>query len=390
MNSFNKEEMENFLKIGIDRAKSSLNHFFKLLEIDPSLFDHLFDIRIFIDYNNEIIELETINGTLQDSVIATYETADSEKDDVIAISKDYIEQLIFYLNENYIARQDVINEIATTIVHELLHRNRTIILDNSLKVDDIKAHDMYEEKFKDYDLQLFKNLLDDTIKSGFYNYFDYIVPIKATINDDNKYHVVAYDKQSDCFCIYEDQTFGHNDDKFVTLLKIGLELNANDIQHTKKVSIPYKNGPYEDEYFAGSIAYYHQEDLNEPKKQRDTRLEKVSYLEESLIETIAKLIIYSRKKDNIDLEDFYNKISADENLHEDVQLVAKMLMKMDISMIEWFILSSYEDIYDDKLYKVFNDKYEKLLLYFEKMMNSFYVYPKDVRAVEEIINEKIR
>ena len=111
MNSFNKEEMENFLKIGIDRAKSSLNHFFKLLEIDPSLFDHLFDIRIFIDYNNEIIELETINGTLQDSVIATYETADSEKDDVIAISKDYIEQLIFYLNENYIARQDVINEI---------------------------------------------------------------------------------------------------------------------------------------------------------------------------------------------------------------------------------------------------------------------------------------
>ena len=93
MNSFNKEEMENFLKIGIDRAKSSLNHFFKLLDIDPSLFDHLFDIRIFIDYNNEIIELETINGTLQDSVIATYETADSEKDDVIAISKDYIEVL---------------------------------------------------------------------------------------------------------------------------------------------------------------------------------------------------------------------------------------------------------------------------------------------------------
>ena len=56
MEKYNKEEFDNYLKIGINRAKNSLNHFFELLEIDPDLFNHLFDIEIIIDYDNKVIK----------------------------------------------------------------------------------------------------------------------------------------------------------------------------------------------------------------------------------------------------------------------------------------------------------------------------------------------
>lgn len=390
MEKYNKEEFDNYLKIGINRAKNSLNHFFELLEIDPELFNHLFDIEIIIDYDNKVIKRRIIDGKLRDEEFAIYSSADNNTDDKIYISKDYIRDLLLDLKDNYISRQDVINDIALTIVHEILHRNRTIILDKTLKYDDVPYYDKYNELFKNHDIEMYKKLLDDTISSGFYNYFDRYIPIKATIKENNKYDVLAYDKINDIFCLYNNQSFGLDSDKPLTLLKIGLELNTIHIVHDIDERIPYNNGPYEEEYYAHSIAYYHQSNLNESKEDRDIRLKNLIFLEESLVEIIAKFIIYSRKMNSLDIKDFYNKIINDEDIDDNEKLAVTMLYKMGLSTVKWFVLSSYEDEYDDKLYKVFKEKYNALLEHFKNIMINSKDYDKSIADANEIINEKLR
>ncbi len=51
-----KEEINNYLKLGINRAIKSFNHFLDLLDIDVSLFSHLFNISIKVDFNNDVIK----------------------------------------------------------------------------------------------------------------------------------------------------------------------------------------------------------------------------------------------------------------------------------------------------------------------------------------------
>ncbi len=307
-------------------------------------------------------------------------------DDEIYISQDFINKLLIDLNNNYITRQDVINEIAVTIVHEIIHRNRTIILDNSLKIDDMYLYDKYNKIFDKDEIEDYKRLLDESISSGFYYFFDRYVPFKLTFKNNNLLDVVAYDKSNNTFCIYNNQFFGNDKENNIDLFLVGLELNSENINHKKDNIIPYKNGNYEEDYFFGSVFYYHQQYLNESSKDRNYRLNNIEYLEENLVEVIAKLIIFCRKDKKINLDKFLKFLNKNVNSEK---ITAKMISMMGIPMIRWFILSSYEDEYDDKLYKAFNNKYNLLLKYFKKLSENEHD-EKTLNRIDKILEGKLR
>lgn len=385
MEKYKNEKHKEYIELGIQRAISSLKHFFGLLNIPEGLLDHLFDIEILIDYDNDCLRKIKVGGKEVDEAIAVYSSATNDEDDAIYISHDYVNKILLALKKGRVTRQDVINEFAATIIHELLHRNRTIILDNSLKLEDAPYYDKYNEIFKDYDISKYKFLLDEAINNNFYNYFDKIVPLSIINKGNNIYDVVAYNKETNTFILYNNQRFGTKKD--MTLLLIGVELNSLNISHEPDVYISYKNGDYNEEIFYCTSEYYHQK--GDTIEKRDERVSNQVFIEEAIVEVLARFILETRKNYKIDLEKIETILSKDRFLRDCDLLAGKMLMMMGLPTIKWFILSCHEEEYDDRLYKTFEEKYNLLLNYFKDLMIDGNDKNK-VKEALEIIDEKIK
>lgn len=380
MSKYNKEKYEEYIKIGFDRAKSSLNHFFELLDIPPHIFDSLFDIDIIIDYEDEY----TLSG------VAYYKVSDKENDDEIIIAIGYLDRLFDSLENNNLTRQGVINEIAKSIIHELLHRNRTIIINNSLKVNDLESIKEYKEKSNRYNLDLLKNLLNETINNGLYDIFDNNIPLKVVSKENGLFTIFIYNKKTECFEVYEDESLEFLNIKDFNMINVGIEFNSGDFKHNKVDEIKYTFEP-KDEDFVGPDRYYH-------KNKFDRKIDKIAGvvdrqidLEEIITETLTELIIFVRKSNSINLEEF-RKFEEQHDIMADLQIASKMLEKMGLKTIRWFILSSHEDEYDDELYKTYSNKYEALLRHFSSLFMQEYnnSLDEDIDAINDIVTNKNR
>lgn len=382
---YNKSELEEYLNIARNRAYNSLKHFFKLLDIDYNLFAHLFNIDIKIDYDSKFINEK-------DGLCARYDTGTNTKNNNVYISVYYINTMLDNLYDNKISRQDLINDLAVTIVHELLHANRSVIIDNEPTIYDKKDREEYDLLLHEYNIESYKEILDECINSGFYNYFDKIVPLKAVIHGNNCFSVVCYDKEKEAFYIYKNQKFGYNGENIFTLFNIGIELNSNNFKHKIDVEIPYLKDKSFDDHIDDSADYFHQKSTVRDENKENNRIVLQTNLEENLVEMIANLIVYSRKNDKIDLDLFKEHINT-HGYRESEKLSFEILYRMGIDSIRWFILSAYEDEYDDKLYNAFKEKYDSLLNYFYSLENNEskieHMSSKKLKELKNKINEII-
>lgn len=349
---FKFEEYENLVNIAKERAYSSLKHFFELLDIDKSIYEYLTQVPICIDEERKITSC------------AAYVHGSDKIHNKILMGMKYLEDNINKIKND--EKQEAIKSVTITILHELLHANRDIIIKDGITYDSIdvdSAEEMIHEKLN---IEKYSHILDEMIQNGMFDLFDNIVPL-AIIPENNEAMVVAYDKNKKSFLFYDKQKYGLNGK--ITFLNVGLELNSN-IEHKVSISIPEVRHYFNGELYDASD-YYHQQHIDSSMKYSDDAKLRSKYqieLEENIIETIAYLIYSSRKNSSINLESHVQRYQNNGRPIEEA-LAAGIIRRMGIDTLKWFILSTHEEEYDDKLYKAYQEKYTDLLLIFNELRN---------------------
>ena len=99
-------------------AQYSINNFLDKLNINPEAFNHLYEIPMTVDM------LELNHEAQYD---ANYELG-LKTIPLITINEYYVDGLLYYLNNNIYDKNLIINNLASVMVHELLHANRTVYI----------------------------------------------------------------------------------------------------------------------------------------------------------------------------------------------------------------------------------------------------------------------
>lgn len=145
-------------------AQYSINNFLDKLNINPEAFNHLYEIPMTVDM------LELNHEAQYD---ANYELG-LKTIPLITINEYYVDGLLYYLNNNIYDKNLIINNLASVMVHELLHANRTVYIAGGMSPYNIV--DGFNDKLKKYKIKL---ELDDnrekyilTAPDYYHDYFD--------------------------------------------------------------------------------------------------------------------------------------------------------------------------------------------------------------------------
>ena len=319
-----REEYNEIITTAVNRAGSSLNHFFELLKLDPELFKHLWDIEVHV-------------GETGEGLNAKYH---SKEEHFITLNENYLESLFAGLDDGTYTKQYVINDIATSIIHETIHANRSVYVKDgnitydviSLDEDDIIVDEAY-----------LNSLMSSVMVDEEYFNSYVVVPLKVDLLDDDTYNVYAYNTVTNQYNIYEHQEF-----KTSNIHEIADEINTNRLRYTVTKTIPctvkFENISYDD-------------------IEEVIDVQEVStgdFLEDCLVEMIARFILYSRKAKKFNL-DAYVESLKDEELLPEYRLALEMLHKMGMGIIMWFVLSYYDDFFDKKLYAIYKVRYDEVM-----------------------------
>ena len=118
-------------------AVNSFKNFCINLNLDPDLFNHIYNIDI------------SVENTYEDN-LAEYDT----QKNIIIINKFYISHLMKQSEKNIINENKIKLNLALTIVHEMLHANRTIFINdginNNIIINTIENGKKNIESFDDY------------------------------------------------------------------------------------------------------------------------------------------------------------------------------------------------------------------------------------------------
>lgn len=324
-----KERYNELVDTAVKRAWNSMGQFFKLYDFNPALFKHLFEIDVKIsDEKND-----------------SNSKYPSKEENYIILYSDYIDGLIAGLDEGRYSKQYVINDIATTVIHEVIHANRSVFVKDGCVTYIDEEYDsepaVVDENYLNY-------LLSSVISDEEYFNSYVVVPIRVDYLGEDMYTVYAYNNVTNQYHIYENQQFRSSN-----IHEIADELNTNRLRYT-----PTKTFACTRKF--ESIDYDSQEEAI------DVEISSADYLEECLVEVIAKYILYSRKSKQFNLDAFVLSIEAEDTLPE-YKLAAKMLAKMGEEVILWFILSYYDDFYDKKTYDKLKAKYDEVFEEFNKL-----------------------
>ncbi len=107
-----KEEKEKLLLKAKYTAVETLKHFFNMLNLDPNLFNHIYNIHIGTNYN--------LKG------VAEYDIDNFQ----ILIDNEYLDLLLKDIDKDGI--DEITTQLAHTIIHEMIHANRTILIDGNI------------------------------------------------------------------------------------------------------------------------------------------------------------------------------------------------------------------------------------------------------------------
>ena len=147
---FQESEYYSFIEISKNKAKDVLALFFSRLGYSD-LFNHLFDIEIYIDYKGTITyedssavynhDSNIVNDSLSSSEERKLEHSNSLRYHSIWINYDYLRTLYNeYVDGSESRKKSAILVLCETIIHEMIHENRAVLrkYDNNSTLLDVE------------------------------------------------------------------------------------------------------------------------------------------------------------------------------------------------------------------------------------------------------------
>lgn len=348
--------MNNVLNKSLEVAINSLKNFIKNLGLNEEAFDHIYKIPI------------KLGNTTLDAP-GEY----SPDDFTININNDYFYDMASRINPTN--ENTIINNIALTIVHEMIHANRTIFIENGLKasnIEDAMDSELIKrgELNKGHDVDLYDSLLSDVLKLKGYDEFKTYIPIRYILNKDKTGTLIAYNKETKNYEEFNQKFDISFKDASEMIEELSKKINEEKYKpdyiiytpNTKDTDIVLSSDYYHDDYSVRKdvpMKQYAKLQNDKANEIIDT-LENQNGFEESLTETLATIIIMTRNDKELDLdrvtEKLMNSVSA-----EDEKIMARLINVMGKDMLIWFMKSAYESSYNDYMKNAFKDRYTDLL-----------------------------
>lgn len=361
-----REEYKYLLCEAKKVAFKSFESFLKRIDLDISLFNHLNDI------------LVKIGEPKSEGSYAEY-YPDSN---MMIISKYRVNSGLRKVRNDEITMEELIDNIAMSYLHELIHANRTIIIANILNLynyDEV----IYKQNYnKIYEGQLLKyrTALERVLEKYDISKFDKYIPVIVSFNTNGNYNVVAYNLENKSFEIFKNQYFNSTikNSKNNFLMNIGSELSNG---HVVSEEI-YDYFDFEDtislpcDYIFNKNTFYEFRNLKHYNKLKKKIKQQIS-LDEIITEALAIIMVLTKDEEKID----YDMVLESENLDENDILGINLVKEFDTETLRWYFLSSYDEVYYDKFSKIFEDKYKDLL----KIMYKIYELERPI--TEEIMKE---
>ena len=347
----NQNKTVDFVLDSIDNAYQAIDYFFDYINIDKSLFNHLKQIPVFIDNecDNERI---TAYFIVRDKVL---------HEPVIHIVRKYINLLLDDSN-----RELSIKKLSWSIIHETIHCNRCIILNNLINDQDtnIVNNSNTEELKKEY------NELEELL-SIYYNPKKEVYDVLKVKYDDEFMDIYAYNEIKDSYELYiihKNRLYNIFDiNEINQLLTFNYNNNYTDI---KPYSTIKKITKYNEEDVCMNFDY-DSGNISVPFNRNSSIIErnKISLnegIEEALTEAFSGIILFMNDNHNISFIDACNKLYILTDNY-DIKLAIDFIKTLSIDDIRWFFLSCYMDEYDNRLKKIMYYNYERLLYCFKQL-----------------------
>ena len=182
-----------------EEAIRAFKNFYKLLDIDPEIFNHIYKTPM---------RAGKINDAYANAIY-------DPNQNIIIIDTNYIVDLVkqIYKNVNNNTLNNTVKlNLALTMVHEMIHANRTVMIEdglNALNIEEKALEELiqYSQETKGHDLNQYRLLLSDVLSQTYAKQFTKYVPIKTKINKDGTYTVIAYNKETKNYNEFANQNF---------------------------------------------------------------------------------------------------------------------------------------------------------------------------------------
>lgn len=322
-------------------TRNILKGFFKKIGLN-NIFNHLFDINIYIDYDNkytsESLALYSLDANIINDEFDYEETLDDFNDEP-KYEKIYINYE--YFNQCRENRED--SKLILTLIHELIHKNRSLLVKSENTANNYNKIYRYKtnnDEFKSkYDISLLKKTLDDYISS----HKECSGKVLLSFLNGKESYKIYYDFDRKFFDIYDDNN------NLIDRYDDNLSLN------------------YEDKVYLAADYYTIKDDnginlLFDKRKMYDY-MDYQTSMEEALTEAVARIIYTSKNQMNFDLNECCKIVENTDNL--DVKAAILLFKTYGIDLFNWFILSTYEDEYSNMISDIFNDDYENIIGLFD-------------------------
>ena len=393
------------------KANDYFFHFISIMNLDTSIFSYIKNIQLRI-------------GNVTYHAWAEYDI----NNNIIIVDKAFLKSCIneLKLKPMYISR--IVDLVARTIVHEMVHSTRVILVNNGLYYLNVQEKmDVLNNSLK-HDFFKYRMLLSDMFRDNLALDLDVYVPISLKEHKDGSYTVLTYNRKTKDYDIFEKQFFKTKttddlkdsykhkikkiepgDELRMILHSIGKELNDTTQNHqVSKIimsDININSKAIEKNTLLLASSYYHPysekdsfygvKSAKDIKKLRDDVFDHLNYaedFEECITETMADLMYYSRNDDFFDF-DKVSKVISDMSMVETyVKLSLYLIKKVGIDFITSFLMSSSHEMVGDYLENVFGEEYDKLLLNFSEIYNNetagLPVKQEFINNVYNIINKK--
>ena len=360
-----KEFVDEMIRVSYIR----FYNFVKLFNLDPTLFNHLSNIRFIF---KKMISYGSYNPS----------------ENIITINEK-IMNAAYNLKINNKLTDEIIEMITTTIIHEILHANRTVLIKNKYTsgiLEDVINFKKKKRKSEDFDN--YYKTLEDIKKTIGFDKFNRYIPVTVTTKSKGAYEVIANDKMEEKYCYFRRVRTSisfYENNHFLEDISKKLDTISN-------YEVLQEN--LEDITFPTTIDAYILDDDIENKMKKDKDLtykisDRQESLEEAFIETLSKLIAKCPNKSN-----FYQKldeISRDEDTPEDAQVACRIIEIGGMDFVKWFLLSVYQDEYVDEFKQLFSNNYQSFLEYLNNIKNASYSFKDasldDLLAVDQIFDD---